>query len=202
MDAHQQAGAVCDGAAVIVDVGAVGGADFAQGGAGAGHDIGDAKAIADLDQFAARDDGLAARRQFVQGEEDGSGIVVDGDGRRAEQVFEQRRGVGVALAAASGAEIVFQVAVAGEQSVLAERGAAEVGVEHDAGGVDDAAQRRLFPILEGFGYGSGDIGRGGFAGEDVCPCGFDGAARLREYEFARKASRERAQLIEDLVYRR
>ncbi len=60
-------------------------------GAGAGHDVGDAEAVADFDQFAARDDDLAAGGEFVQREEDGGGVVVDGDARRAQQPLEQRR---------------------------------------------------------------------------------------------------------------
>ena len=103
MDAQQQARAVVDGVAVVVDVRAVGGADLAQDGARARHDFGDAEAVADLDQFAARDDGFAARRKFVQREKDGGGVVVDRDAGRAEQAFEQRAGVDVALAAAPAA---------------------------------------------------------------------------------------------------
>ena len=81
MHAQQQARAVVDGVAVIVDAGAIGGADFAQDGAGARHDVGNAEAVADLDQFAARDDRFAAGGEFVEGEEDGGGVVVDGDAR-------------------------------------------------------------------------------------------------------------------------
>ena len=114
MHAHQQARAVVDGVAVIVDAGAIGGADFAQDGAGAGHDVGDAEAVADFDQFAARDDGLAAGRKFVEGEEDGGGVVVDRDAGRAHQAFQQAAVCDVALAAASGREVVFQIGVAGD----------------------------------------------------------------------------------------
>ena len=52
--------ALADGRAVIVDVRPVGGADLAQCRAGARHDLGDAEAVADLDQFAARNHHLAA----------------------------------------------------------------------------------------------------------------------------------------------
>ena len=54
-----------------------------------GHDVGDAEAVADFDQFAARDDGFAAGGKFVEREEHGSGIVVDGDAGRTQQAFEQ-----------------------------------------------------------------------------------------------------------------
>ena len=80
-------------AAVIVDAGAVGGAHFAQHRARARHDLGNAEAVADLDQLAARDHDFAARRQFVQRQKDGRGIVVDGDAGRAQQALQQARGV-------------------------------------------------------------------------------------------------------------
>ena len=149
MDAQQQARTVGDGGAVVVDVGAVGGADFAQDRAGAGHDVGDAEAVADLDQFAAGDDDFAAGGQFVEREKDGGGVVVDGDRRGAEEPFEQAGEVHVAFAAAAGGEIVFQVGVARGERGGAERRASQVGVQDDAGGVDDAAQRGLFERGEG-----------------------------------------------------
>src|ERR1039458_6060856 len=71
--------AVVDGGAVILDARAIGSAHFAQGGAGMCHDLGNAEAVADFDEFAARDDGLAAGGEFMHGEEDGGGVVVDRD---------------------------------------------------------------------------------------------------------------------------
>ncbi len=76
------------------------------------HDIGDAEAVADFDQFAARDDGFAARGQFVEREKERGGVVVDRDARRAEQALDQAADVDVALAAAARGEIVFEVRVA------------------------------------------------------------------------------------------
>ena len=112
MDAQQHACAVVDGVAVIVDMGAVGGADFAQDGAGALHDFGDAEAVADFNQFAARDDGFASGGEFVEDEEERGGVVVDDDGGFAEDGFEERAGVDVAFAARAGGEVVFEIAVA------------------------------------------------------------------------------------------
>ena len=146
MHAHQEASAVVDGSAVIVDTRAIGGTDFAQDGAGAGHDVGDAEAVADFDQLTARDDGFAAGRKFVEGEEDGGGVVVDRDAGRAHQAFQQACGVHVAFAAASRSDVVFEVGVTGDNRERAERGAAQVGVQNYSGGVDDTAQRRA---LEG-----------------------------------------------------
>ena len=128
--------------AVIVDARAVGGADLAQRRAGARHDLGDAEAIADFDQLAARDYHLAARRQFVERQQQRRGIIVDGNGGRAQQPLQQRPGVDIALAALAGCKIVFQVGVAGLEGKRGQRRASQVGVEHHAGGVDDAPQRR------------------------------------------------------------
>ena len=54
-----------------------------------GHDVGNAEAVADFDQFAARDDGFAAGGEFVERQEYGGGVVVDRDCRRAHQAFQQ-----------------------------------------------------------------------------------------------------------------
>ncbi len=50
--------------------------------------------------------------------------------------------VDVALAAASGGEVVLEVGVSRHNGKRAQRRASQIGVQHDAGGVDDAAQRR------------------------------------------------------------
>ena len=44
----------------------------------------------------------------------------------------------IALAALAGREIVFEIAVAGADCDGPERGAAQVGVQHDSGRIDDA----------------------------------------------------------------
>ena len=93
--------------------GAVGGAHFAQHGARALHDIRNAEAVADFDQFAARDDHFVAGGQFVQRQINGGGVVVHRDAGRAEQPLEERAGVDVALAAPSRGEVVFEIGVAG-----------------------------------------------------------------------------------------
>src|SRR5262249_48327822 len=51
MDAQKKARALGDGIPVVFDAGAVGGSHFAEHGSGACHDIGDAEAVADLDQL-------------------------------------------------------------------------------------------------------------------------------------------------------
>src|SRR5690606_19515376 len=73
MHSHQQAGAWADGGLVIAGMGAVGSADFVQLHASAGHDVGDAKGAADLDQFASGNDALLARAQAVERQQYGGG---------------------------------------------------------------------------------------------------------------------------------
>ena len=82
-------------------------------------------------------------RQFGERQEDGRGVVVDGDRGHAEESVEEAGGVGVALAAASGGEVVFQVGVAGEGLPAAQRSASQIGVQNDAGRIDDASQGGL-----------------------------------------------------------
>ena len=69
-----------DGAFVVGDAGAVGGADFAKGGAAFGHDLGDAETVADFNQLAAGDDDFAAFGERGQDEQNGRGAIVDDDG--------------------------------------------------------------------------------------------------------------------------
>ncbi len=80
MHAQQQARVFVDGAFVVGDAGAVGRAHFAQCCAAFGHDFGDAEAVADFDQLAARDDYFAAFGKSGENEQDRGGAVVDDDG--------------------------------------------------------------------------------------------------------------------------
>ena len=122
-------------------------------------------AVAETFAFAG-DDGFAAGREFVEDEEERGGVVVDDEGRAAEDGFEQGAGVDVAAAALAGGEVVFEVSVAGGGGEAGQGGAAEVGVEDDAGGVDDGAQGRGLPGGEGGGGGLFDGVGERFAAEE------------------------------------
>ena len=94
MDLHQQRGSRADGFVVILQMRAVRRADFAQPGARAAHDVGNAKRAADLDQFAARHDHFLLRRQRGQREQHRGRVVVDdgggfGAGQFADEVVDQ-----------------------------------------------------------------------------------------------------------------
>ena len=148
--AQQRAGVFVDGPFVVAQAGTIGGADFAQDRAALRHDFGDAKAVADFDQFAPRDDGFAALGERSKHQKDCGGAVVHHDGVfRAGEAGEQFGGVGVALAACPGCQVVFEIAVlrGGISDRVSDgrrkRSAPEIGVQNYAGGVDERLKRRM-----------------------------------------------------------
>ena len=139
MHAEQEARAVVDGALVVGDARAVGGADFAQRGLRLRHHVGNAERAADFDQFAAGDDDFAAFGQRVQGEQNGGGVVVDDDGRErcagaslgwqpgpAHMIVEIASGTGghvdVAFSAFAGCQIEFEIGIGAPRSRGCDRG--------------------------------------------------------------------------------
>ena len=80
-----------DGALVVAQMRAVGGADLDEFGARSRHDIGDAEATADFDELAAAHDDLFARSVSGQHQQHRGGIIVDdervlGTGKRTDQL--------------------------------------------------------------------------------------------------------------------
>ena len=195
VDLEDQPGVGGKRGAVVAGVGAVGGADLDDARPGPRHDVGHPEGAADLDQLAARDDRLAALRQRVQGEEHGGGVVVDdggvlGAGQLDEEVAQDR----VALAALAAVEVELErerVAHRGHRGLdrlLGEEGAAEVGVEHGAGEVEDRAHLRARGRVEA----RDDVGGDGFerrgAPAAVAEIGAGGGkARARRGDHARPA---------------
>ena len=98
--------------AVVGDVRTVGSAYLVEPHSAAGHDVGNAKAIADLDQLAAGDDNFSVPRQLIQHEKDRRGVVVDDNRRSAEKLFQQLPGMDIALAALALTKLILQIAVA------------------------------------------------------------------------------------------
>ncbi len=143
---HQQPGARADRVRVVAQVGAVGRADLAQLGAGTTHDVGDAEGAADLDQLAARHDDFLFRCERRQGQQHGRRIVVD-DGRRfsARQFAEQTVDEIVAIAAATGCKVEFEVDRLRERvdhrahRFVGQQRTPEVRVQHGAGQVEHRA---------------------------------------------------------------
>ena len=155
MDFQDEPGLRPERADIVLLVGAVGGADFDELGAGAAHDLGHAEGAADLDQFAARHDRLAALGQGVEHQQDRGGVVVDhggvlGAGQFAEQVADEI----VAVAAMAAAKVEFQRhRVAHRHLRRLDRGlgpqrAAEIGVQHGAGEIEHRPQVGLLRDFE------------------------------------------------------
>ena len=138
-----------DGALIVVQMRAVGGADLDEFGARSRHDIGDAEAAADLDKLAAADDNLLACGMGRQHQQYRGGVVVDhervlGTGERADQL----RGVLLARPARTSVHTVLERAVParnlghGLGDRLRERGAAQVGMDDHTRGINCWAQAR------------------------------------------------------------
>ena len=141
-DRRGDAGAVGERRLVVGEAGAVGGADLDELGAGAGADVGHAEAAADLDELAARDEHPAPGGERAEGEQRRRGVVVDDERRLgARELGEARLRERGARAAPAGGEVDLDRGVparrGGERlrGGLGEGGAAEVGVEDDAGRV-------------------------------------------------------------------
>src|SRR5271168_424685 len=114
MHAQEEAGAIGDGSLVIAEARAIGGAYFAEEGAAFGHDVWNAEAVTDLDEFAAGDDDFSGFRERVQDEKYRGGVVVDYDGGfGADQVREKLVRVHIAFAAFTTGCVVFEIRVAG-----------------------------------------------------------------------------------------
>jgi hypothetical protein len=113
------------------------------------HDVGHAKATADLDELTARDDGLATGGERVERKHQRRRAVVDDDRvLGAGQLTKQRHGVYITRTSLAALEIVLEVAGDGGrlgdcmERGSGKRGTAEVRVQHDTGGVDDGSKRR------------------------------------------------------------
>ena len=148
MHAEQQGRLRPDRALVVGRARAVRRPDLDEPRARAGEDVGDAEAVADLDQLAARDDDLAALRERGEREQHGGGVVVDDErGLGAGQPPEELREVILARAALAALEVVLEVRVAradlddARERGVRERRAPEIRVHENAGRVEHAAQR-------------------------------------------------------------
>ena len=149
VDLQDQPGLGTERAGIVAGVGAVGGADLDEPGAGTRHDVGHAEGAADLDQLAARHDRLAALGQRVQRQQHRGGVVVDDGGvLRPGQLDEQVAQRRVALAAPAAAEVELErqrLPHGGDRRLdrgLGEQRPAEVGVEHGAGQIEDRTHLR------------------------------------------------------------
>ena len=135
------------GGGVVGRAGLVGGAHLHQPGPAAGQDVGHPEAPADLHQLPPGDGHPPPRRQGGEEEKHGGGVVVDHQGRlRAGEGAQEGLDGRPPAAPAAGGEVVLQVGIAPgglshrRRRPRTERGPAQVGVEHHAGGVDHPPQ--------------------------------------------------------------
>ena len=131
-----------DRPAIVVEARAVGGADIDENGARLRHHLGHAEPAADLHALPATHRHGTAGGEGGEHEEDGGGVVVD-DHRRlgpAQPGVELPDGA-LARAALAGCQIELERLRPGVL-VVGQRGAAEVGVQQHARGVDDRGEQR------------------------------------------------------------
>ncbi len=152
--------------------------------------VGDAKAVADLDELAARDDHLAPLRERGEREENGGRVVVDDERRlRTGQAPEERPEVILARPSLAPLEVVLEVRVAGAdlghagERCLGERCAAEIRVDEDAGRIQHAPKRRL-PRAADLDENGVDDRSWIRAGLDLVPRLLENGPRGRQHELA------------------
>ena len=155
VDAQHAAGPLPQRPRVVGQVGAVGGADLVEAGAGGGDEVREPEAGPDLDELAAADDHLAGAGQRGGGEQERRGAVVDHQGvLRLRAGGEQgRAGAGAASRPGSRAQVELDVGVSGcgldgATRRCGQRCPAEVGVHDDPGGVEHRPQGGCGPAAD------------------------------------------------------
>ena len=122
--------------------------DLPQHGARLRHHVGNPEAAADLDELPARDDHFASFRQCREHDQRRRRVVVDDDcGLGAGDAAQQRFRVPIASAAHAAFQVVLERRIAARDrgdpvdGGRRQRRASQVGVDDDAGRVDDGHQR-------------------------------------------------------------
>ena len=149
MDLEEYSGVGRQCSVVIVGVRAIGCPDLHNPRPRPSHDVGNPERAADLDQLAARHDRITAACERAKRQQDGArGVVHDERVGRTGQLDQQVAADRVTGPARAAAEVVLERGVAlgdardrGDRRG-GERGAAEVGVQHDTRRVDHGCERR------------------------------------------------------------
>ncbi len=172
MHLEDGAGVRAEGTAVVGERDAVRRPDLAEPGTGGGEQVGDAEAVADLDELAAGQDELPTLCQGGGDEREGGGAVVDDDRRLGGRDGGQQRGDRAlpARPAATGGQVELDVGgAAGRDHRLdgdrRQGRAAQVGVHQHAGGVEHRLQAARCRGERGE-DGVDGVGRGDLAGPD------------------------------------
>ena len=146
---HNGCGFGANGTLIVFHTRDIGAAYLAQSGTRDFKNFRQAEAATNFYQLTTRDNDFPTTAQSAQGNDCGCGTIVDsGSGRGAKQLGYKRGNAGLPGAAQTSFEVEFKIAGAcrGEQGIdrrLGQRCAAKVGVQHHAGGVDNAAQMGL-----------------------------------------------------------
>ena len=164
VDLEQACCSIGDCLGVVVEMGAVRHAGFPNPGTGRRHEIGQAEASTDLDEFPATDDDLACHRRVARTgrtvvschlvtaqrsdrEQQRSATIVDDQCVVGSRAGSQNRLLRTdpPLAASTGLQVHLDIDVAGRTGHgpsrrFGQRSAAEVGVDDDSGGVEHRGQ--------------------------------------------------------------
>ena len=142
---EQQRRVRSDRAPVVLGMRPIRRPDFDEPGAGRFDHVRQPERAADLDQLAPRDEDLAAAGQRLDRQHQRAGVVVDREGRFGAGEQRELAGDGIQpVAAATGREVQLQIPVV-RRRARGRRGgrrrqqrATEIGMERDAGRIDDA----------------------------------------------------------------
>ena len=149
MHLQQRTGLLPDGPFIVREVRLIGGAYLPEMAAAQLHDIRHPEGAADLHQLPAGGDDLAPLGQGAEDQHDGGGVIVDhhgtlGAGEAAQQLFHMV----VAASPMARLHVILQRGIApcdvvyGVRRPVGQAATAQIGMENDAGGVDDRPQRR------------------------------------------------------------
>ena len=147
---HKRPGLFGDGPVVVPQVGLVGGAHFLQLCAAGFHNIRHPEGAADFHQLPTGGDDLPPLGHIRQDQKHGGGVVVHHQGTlRPGQAAQKFLHMAVTGAPLTGLEVVFQGGIGlghrlgSRRRPVRNTGTAQVGMQNDAGGVDDLPQRGL-----------------------------------------------------------
>jgi hypothetical protein len=183
---HQRPGVLPDGPLIVAQVGLVGGAHLPQQRAAALHDIRHPEGSADLHQLAPGRGHLAACGHGREDQQHRRRVVVDHHGAlRPGEPAQQLLHMGIAQPAPAVGHVILQRGVIPRHLLHGRRGPsgqarpAQIRVQHHAGAVDDAPQRRQ-TCLPGPGRRSGRTAPAESGSSAIC-AGQDAAAQLLQH---------------------
>ena len=155
MHTHEGRSLSRDGVLVILEVRAIGRADFDEPGLALGHDFRQPERTADLDQLAARDDDLLLRRQRCEHQHRGGRIIVDDcsrfrAGKLREDILDEFVTLDplAALAIDGERRVTFQFSQHRIDDTAGENRPSQARMQDDAGRIDRRSQVRARRLRE------------------------------------------------------